>query len=592
MIKTLKNTIKEIYDWIKDKVIRFKKWLIIFIFGAAVVAAPLVLPPIPDIALENIQADYHASELKDKYRLEKTAFILDAVDENAIQAEVGNKNLDKFTPELTLRKWNDEVNFKVKYKHGEKEKDQKVDIENKKIKWKGKKTEVHYYDIKKGELLHDKVLESDVFEVEVLLLEKPATNIVSFDIETTGLNFFYQPDVLQENEVHLDGILNIILKENPKTVLDFGGGKGDLAKQLIENRIDATVIDVSQEAYDNRVVDKFILGDIFEELPKMADDSFDLVIDIGVLKYIEKEKADELVYEIKRVSKKSIHFIGYGSWAPEDIEYGEIDYNFWKDKFTQTGDEADLYKISSVNRADNIIGSYAVYHTTKKNHIIGQKNYQAGKAFHIFRPKIIDSAGTEVWGKLNITNNLLTVEIPQEFLDNAVYPVRHAAGLLFGYDTMGTTSETAFDGIMVGSMFDGIAGDGVSITVGIDDKGGVPQAKGCLYKHSNSTKITNGETEQLALGGNNTPTWETYNFSTAPTLVSQEYVIVFSSQNQMYIDPALKYDDGDTNQGHYEALSPDLNFPATANFSHNNNKYSIYCTYTAEAAERRIIIIE
>lgn len=199
MIKILKQTISNFYHWIKKKLIQFKKWLVILIFGAAVVAAPLVLPPnIPDIALKKIQAKYNNSDIKDKYRLEKTAFILDAVDENAIQAEVGNKNLDEFVPELTLRKWDDEVNFKVKYKHGEKEKDQKVDIENKKIKWKGKKTEVHYYDIKKGELLHDKVLESDVYEVEVLLLEKPDTNIVEFDIKTKGLKFYYQPELTQQ----------------------------------------------------------------------------------------------------------------------------------------------------------------------------------------------------------------------------------------------------------------------------------------------------------------------------------------------------------------------------------------------------------
>ncbi|MCK4454530.1 hypothetical protein KAU51_04310 [Candidatus Parcubacteria bacterium] len=53
MIKTLKNTIKEIYDWIKDKVIRFKKWLIIFIFGAAVVAAPLIIPTVPEQIIYN-----------------------------------------------------------------------------------------------------------------------------------------------------------------------------------------------------------------------------------------------------------------------------------------------------------------------------------------------------------------------------------------------------------------------------------------------------------------------------------------------------------------------------------------------------------
>ena len=106
MIKTLKQTISNMFYWIKKKLVQFKRWVILIIFGAAVVAAPLVIPPtIPDIALEKIQAKYEASDIKDKYRLEKTAFILDAVDENAIQAEVGNKNLDEFVPELTLRKW-------------------------------------------------------------------------------------------------------------------------------------------------------------------------------------------------------------------------------------------------------------------------------------------------------------------------------------------------------------------------------------------------------------------------------------------------------------------------------------------------------
>jgi len=127
-------------------------------------------------------------------------------------------------------------------------------------------------------------------------------------------------------------------------------------------------------------------------------------------------------------------------------------------------------------RPENVVGSYAVYHESKTNNIIYPfdksgytldelnekvlseelvakinkktseveyytqgKKYRVGKAFHIYRPKIVDSAGTEVWGDLIVDTNkkVLTVEIPQEFLDNAVYPVRHAAGLTFGYTSAG-----------------------------------------------------------------------------------------------------------------------------------------------------------
>ena len=33
---------------------------------------------------------------------------------------------------------------------------------------------------------------------------------------------------------------------------------------------------------------------------------------------------------------------------------------------------------------ENVVGSYAVYHSTKKNHVIGGNNYKGGKAFHIY----------------------------------------------------------------------------------------------------------------------------------------------------------------------------------------------------------------
>lgn len=79
------------------------------------------------------------------------------------------------------------------------------------------------------------------------------------------------------------------------------------------------------------------------------------------------------------------------------------------------------------NRPENVVGSYAVYHNSKEGDFtnLGGKNYAVGKAFHIYRPKVYDSAGNWVWGELNIDadENLLTVTIPQEFLDSATYPL-------------------------------------------------------------------------------------------------------------------------------------------------------------------------
>ena len=72
------------------------------------------------------------------------------------------------------------------------------------------------------------------------------------------------------------------------------------------------------------------------------------------------------------------------------------------------------------DRPENVVGSYAVYHKTMAGDYtaLGGKNYLAGKAFHIFRPRIEDVKGNWVWGELNVDEKagLLTVTIPQDFL--------------------------------------------------------------------------------------------------------------------------------------------------------------------------------
>lgn len=79
------------------------------------------------------------------------------------------------------------------------------------------------------------------------------------------------------------------------------------------------------------------------------------------------------------------------------------------------------------HRPDNVVGSYAVYHKTgKNNHKYRngiEKNYGTGKFCHIYRPQAIDADNNKVWCDLHIDTRVMTITVPQDFLDTAAYPV-------------------------------------------------------------------------------------------------------------------------------------------------------------------------
>jgi len=95
----------------------------------------------------------------------------------------------------------------------------------------------------------------------------------------------------------------------------------------------------------------------------------------------------------------------------------------------------DENEVNWIHRPIDVVGSYAVYHNSKANN-----EYKTGKAFHIYRPKVYDAEGNEVWGELEIIDNKLKVFVPQDFLDEATYPVRIDPS--FGYTTVGAGSVT------------------------------------------------------------------------------------------------------------------------------------------------------
>ena len=146
---------------------------------------------------------------------------------------------------------------------------------------------------------------------------------------------------------------------------------------------------------------------------------------IKLYKHLEKK----LEFDISFSKKPKTNIIEF------DIETEGLEFLY--QPLTLSQHEID----NNCSRPDDVKGSYAVYYQNCPPNILGGKVYGTGKVCHIFRPKIFDSTGAWVWGELNIDvpNKLLTVTIPQGFLDNAEYPVTQAAGLEIGWTGEGGT---------------------------------------------------------------------------------------------------------------------------------------------------------
>ncbi|HQP91414.1 MAG TPA: DUF2341 domain-containing protein, partial [Candidatus Omnitrophota bacterium] len=146
-------------------------------------------------------------------------------------------------------------------------------------------------------------------------------------------------------------------------------------------------------------------------------------------------------------------------------------------KFFYQGELTAAEKEQGVVRPELVQGSYAVYHESKKD-----GEYQTGKAFHIYRPKIVDNNGNWVWGKLNIDEKrgLMTITIDKDWLDNAAYPVIIDPD--FGYMTIGS-SAVPISSVMRGSVFTAFAMTPLSITAYLEniDPGVTHKAKYAIY---------------------------------------------------------------------------------------------------------------
>ena len=465
---------------------KFKYWIIFSVLGVGIVlAAGQVNPSISDITLEKMQIVYdNAPQIKVKYKMKQASFIQEAIDENAIQIEIGDKTKDKFSEELNIRKWDNEVSLKIKHKNKEKK---SLELDGNKIKLKGDKTETHFYEVENG------------YEYEIILLEKPLSNVIEFDIETAGLNFYYQPA--------------LTIKDNPEA--DY------CTDTTCFKEIDGQIATTTHRP--ENVVNSYAV--------------------------YHKSKTGHIIYPIDK-----------SEYTQEELNE-MVESGKYEGKINDTTKEVSYFRKG--------------------------KNYMAGVAFYIYRPKIIDSAGTEVWGELNIDveKKLLTVEIPQEFLDKAVYPVRHAAGLEFGYHTQGSSYYKVEGYYRIQGFPFTLSEEGTVTKLGAYFSSDSVINRSSLVVYDNSSPSvrkdysTPEQTGSIAVG------WHEFDAVVGETLTAGTYYLSYCLQayNRIYI----YFNDGspthDAQQTITYSYPPHSIFTKTINATYR--KYSIYCTYTAGGAE-------
>lgn len=248
------------------------------------------------------------------------------------------------------------------------------------------------------------------------------------------------------------------------------------------------------------------------------------------------------------------------------------------------------------NRPDSVVGSYAVYHATKSNIHVGQGDavkYKAGKAFHIYRPRVTDALGKSVWGELNIdaAAGTLTIIIDQTWLDNAIYPV--VVDPTFGYDTIGGTTsgfnKDRLDGNLHAAPADVATADSITIYSKAVAAAITVNFKGVLVEHAGLTIIANGVGDPFE--ATTTPAWRTSTFSISPSLTPlTDYVLMMIHDDGDFSSFATYYyDAGDVNQEHNDATNNYAVPQDPIGAGHQNDRFSIYATYTAAPSGEDVV---
>ena len=275
-------------------------------------------------------------------------------------------------------------------------------------------------------------------------------------------------------------------------------------------------------------------------------------------------------------------------WLKEKPKTNKVEFTIQSKglKFYYQPELTQKEKDEGAERPENVVGSYAVYHDTKGGlNDSGGKEYKVGKAFHIYRPHIIDAEGNETWGILKIENGIYSVEIPQDFLDAAVYPIK--SNDTFGYTTEGETKDSPsgnYVNATLASPDNNGSVDSVTAYVGWGVYPSDDKIKGGIWKESDDSLLGNPGAETTVTSSFG---WRTSAIaSNNPEIKSTDDYLIGVVWWNWYGNIAC--DSGSSGDG-IRDINNDYDSPKDLQSrSEVSYKYSIYATYEAEPPRRRI----
>lgn len=230
------------------------------------------------------------------------------------------------------------------------------------------------------------------------------------------------------------------------------------------------------------------------------------------------------------------------------------------------------------HRPEDVVGSYAVYHATKRDDYtaLGGMNYGCGKAFHIFRPLLTDAKGATSWATLKVDESAgrLIITADQTFLNTATYPV--IVDPTFGTSGFGAGAVLIPGGYLCGTKYAcSEAGTITSLSAYVSQSGGASNVQMAVYTTA-ATPARVGYTGSVAIDV--AAAWKTANAVVGGTLSATNFWLCINDSGgefNWYADSAtggaLNYEE-----------SAFGSWPATLTgwTDYVDYKMSIYCTYT------------
>lgn len=242
-----------------------------------------------------------------------------------------------------------------------------------------------------------------------------------------------------------------------------------------------------------------------------------------------------------------------------------------------------------LHQPENVIDSIAIYHSTKRDHVIGQRNYSTGKLWHLYRIRAWDSRGDSVYGHVRVDSNRLIVTVPPAWLASASYPV--FVDPTFGDISIGGTTLTIEDIARLAKAAPSTSGTLDSITAFIEVTTAAKNAQAAIYDYTSDTDAGALLANSAASVSVNTGSSQEINFPSIVTALTGSTNYFIGVQMASGAGTGVLYRDNSGGNG----LNATVSFPAWANpFSEtasSNDLYSVYGTYSEGGACGRLSLL-